>query len=216
MFMVGAIFITFGVLFCYYPETLMSLEPAVYYNSAFIQLGFFQVDKIMIAAGFFMCLASLCSCNSVCTTLFHVVSFIIIIVCIVIMSVSINNFSTKAINHKIELNMREEIKYFDPKKASDNLWSLIQQDLQCCGLTNGSDWKENTFYAGGAAVPDSCCKNVTKNCGETADPEDLFQDGCLPLFEDQVFSYFWVVVMAVTIFSIIGLLLVCSCCFQIC
>ena len=206
MFVIGAIFIGFGVLFCYYPDDVMLLEPAVYFNSAFIHLGFFQIDKIMIAAGFFMCLASICSCNSVCTAFFHFVAFIIIFVCIVIMSMSLNDFNNKEINNKIELNMREELRYFDPNKTSDNIWSLIQQDLECCGLSNSSDWQESTYYSEGT-VPDSCCKNFTKTCGEFAGKEDLYQDGCLELFEDQVFSYFWVVVMLLTVCTIIGLLL---------
>ena len=215
LFFVGAIFITFGVLFCYYPDIVMTIEPAIYYNNALIQLGLFQIDKIMIAAGFFMCLASICSCVSACTAFFHIIAFIIILVCIVIMSITLHDFNNEAIKDKIESNMKIELKSFDNSTTEKNIWSFIQQDLHCCGISNSSDWLENNYYANGS-VPDSCCKNITNNCGESAGPDEIFQDGCLLLFEGQVFSHFWMVVVLLTALCIVGAVVACSCCFQIC
>eukprot|EP00092_Neocalanus_flemingeri_P100385 GFUD01128209.1.p1 GENE.GFUD01128209.1~~GFUD01128209.1.p1 ORF type:complete len:113 (-),score=25.10 GFUD01128209.1:36-332(-) len=78
------------------------------------------------------------------------------------MSITINDFNNEAITDKIEENMRSELKTFD-NKTVENIWSFIQQDLHCCGITNSSDWQENSHYASGA-VPDSCCMNVTNFC----------------------------------------------------
>eukprot|EP00092_Neocalanus_flemingeri_P021548 GFUD01023370.1.p1 GENE.GFUD01023370.1~~GFUD01023370.1.p1 ORF type:complete len:269 (-),score=30.29 GFUD01023370.1:93-899(-) len=214
LFIIGAVFIAFGVLFCYYPDTVRSIELAIYYNTAFIQLGFFQINNILIAAGFFMCMASICCFSTICTGFFHFITFIIILVCIIIMSITINDFNNEAITDKIEENMRSELKTFD-NKTVEIIWSFIQQGLHCCGITNSSDWQENSHYASGT-VPDSCCKNVTNLCGETARSVDLFQHGCLHLFGQQVFSHFWMVVMLLSGFCIINGLVVCSCCFQTC
>uniref|UniRef100_A0A3B5B0Y3 Tetraspanin n=1 Tax=Stegastes partitus TaxID=144197 RepID=A0A3B5B0Y3_9TELE len=40
----------------------------------------------------------------------------------------------------------------------------LQEDLKCCGVTNSSDWR--SFAPDGNSVPDSCCVNVTANCGK--------------------------------------------------
>ena len=161
-----------------------------------------------------MCLASIFSCSECCTAFFHVLAFIIIIVCIVIMSITVSDFNNNAISDKIEINMKKELQEFD-NQTGGTLWSFIQQDLQCCGVFNSSDWLDNKYYANGT-VPDSCCKNVSSSCGETAGPDDIFPDGCLFLFEDQIFSYFWLVVMLLSCLCVIGGLLICSCCFQVC
>merc|ERR1719498_670237 len=60
------------------------------------------------------------------------------------------------------------------KEAVDRM----QEDLECCGVTNTSDWR--SFTAEGNSVPDSCCVNVTKDCGIGAmsDPVKVHQQGC--------------------------------------
>ena len=214
LFIVGALFIALGVIFGYYPDLVISVDSAVYYNSSFIHLGFFQLDKIMIAAGFFMCLASIVRCYPCCRAFFHIIAFIIIFVCIIIMSLTVHNFDDKAINDKIENNMKKELQAFE-NKTEGSIWSFIQQDLQCCGIFNSSDWQENIHYANGS-VPDSCCKNVTSSCGEIAGPEDIYPNGCLLLFEDQIFSSFWLVVVLLSSLCVIGGLVICSCCCQVC
>uniref|UniRef100_A0A3Q3ID86 Tetraspanin n=1 Tax=Monopterus albus TaxID=43700 RepID=A0A3Q3ID86_MONAL len=45
------------------------------------------------------------------------------------------------------------------KKAVDKL----QEDVQCCGVNSTSDWAN--FKPNKNSVPDSCCVNVTKDCG---------------------------------------------------
>ncbi len=51
----------------------------------------------------------------------------------------------------------------------------LRVQLKCCGVNSSSDWKN--FGAEGNSVPDSCCVNVTKNCGLGAmtDPAKVYQ-----------------------------------------
>jgi len=42
--------------------------------------------------------------------------------------------------------------------------SFVQN--KCCGVTDYKDWHKNKDYNASNSVPDSCCKTVTKGCGE--------------------------------------------------
>ncbi|KAM8934467.1 CD63 antigen-like [Pelodytes ibericus] len=61
--------------------------------------------------------------------------------------------------------------------ALDNL----QQEFQCCGANNFTDWYNSTSTLSATSVPRSCCKNVQPKCG--ADPlvnvDKIYQEGCV-------------------------------------
>ncbi|XP_026990368.1 CD63 antigen [Tachysurus fulvidraco] len=62
----------------------------------------------------------------------------------------------------VDTGLKEAIKNYtnpDIKTEVDNL----QKWLNCCGAVNSSDWVN--FKPDKISVPDSCCKNVTDNCG---------------------------------------------------
>lgn len=40
----------------------------------------------------------------------------------------------------------------------------VAPQLKCCGVNSSADWR--TFAVDGNTVPDSCCVNVTKDCGK--------------------------------------------------
>ncbi|KAG9333980.1 hypothetical protein JZ751_009296 [Albula glossodonta] len=68
----------------------------------------------------------------------------------------------------------------DFRKSMDKL----QEDLKCCGANSSSDWAN--FAADHLSVPDSCCKNVTVNCGEgnMKNANLVYQEGCQRAVED--------------------------------
>ena len=214
LFVLGVLFISTGVMFCYYPGLVFSIEPSVYYNFSFLSFVFIQnLDKVMLSAGVFLCLTSLLPCcSSCCMAFFHIITFIIILVCIVIMGIAVHSFDRENINVEIKENMENKLKSFD-NKTEESFWNFIRQDLKCCGIFNSSDWQENTLHSNGT-MPDSCCLNIYKSCGKTAGPGDLFSAGCFPLLEEQVFSYYLVMVMVLSFFSVTGGLVFCSCCCQ--
>ncbi|XP_034641892.1 tetraspanin-7-like [Trachemys scripta elegans] len=41
----------------------------------------------------------------------------------------------------------------------------LQEKFQCCGAQNYTDWFNTTFGSLNSAVPNSCCKIITKSCG---------------------------------------------------
>ena len=87
----------------------------------------------------------------------------------------------------------------------------MQQDLHCCGILNSSDWQENTLFTNGS-VPDSCCRNVTIKCGISAQPGQIFHDGCLALAQDYVRLRI-LAILLLAILCVIVVLLIGSSCF---
>ncbi|CAM4533814.1 unnamed protein product [Lepidochelys olivacea] len=57
----------------------------------------------------------------------------------------------------------------------------LQENFQCCGAQNYTDWFNTTFGSLSSAVPNSCCKMVTKSCGMNLsnDTANINQQGCI-------------------------------------
>ncbi|KAF4077952.1 hypothetical protein AMELA_G00193770 [Ameiurus melas] len=89
----------------------------------------------------------------------------------------------------------------------------IQQELKCCGAVNASDW---VFYkSNNISVPDSCCKNVTLNCGDGAlkDTNKIYIEGCGAALESLLKkNLLWVGVAALVIafIEILGIVFACT------
>ncbi|XP_040909565.1 CD63 antigen [Toxotes jaculatrix] len=88
----------------------------------------------------------------------------------------------------------------------------LQEDLKCCGVNSSADWRN--FRPDRNSVPDSCCVNVTTNCGvgTMTDPTKVHQQGC----HDAVVALLkkniqWVIVAALVIafLQIMGIVFAC-------
>ena len=213
-FILGALLICLGVISCYYPHHVFLLHNSLYYNIFFIKFGLFSLDKIFIAVGVFICFNSLFCCDSCSKTFLNCIILIIFFVCIGIMSTSIINYSKESMSYKIGQSMMEKVESFD-NKTEESFLNVIQQELQCCGVSNRSDWTSNTLYKTGS-VPDSCCKNISLLCGESADPDDIHEKtGCLLKLEEQV-SYYTTMVLVIIVLCVTTFLTIlfalCNCC----
>ncbi|XP_054629582.1 tetraspanin 36 [Dunckerocampus dactyliophorus] len=99
----------------------------------------------------------------------------------------------------------------DPEtKAVD----YLQTELQCCGVSNYSDWSNTTWYRNhNRTVPLSCCKNVTAQCTGKMDELDLLNlEGCeakLELLLQDILGYAMLVILAFAIVKVFGMLSVC-------
>lgn len=74
----------------------------------------------------------------------------------------------------IQEEMEDSIsKYNEPEYKQ--AWDVMQSDLECCGITDSSDWTD-----GGMTIPGSCCINDDgadpPTC--TSNPANLYTDGC--------------------------------------
>nr|XP_057907049.1 CD63 antigen [Doryrhamphus excisus]XP_057907050.1 CD63 antigen [Doryrhamphus excisus] len=76
----------------------------------------------------------------------------------------------------------------------------LQEDLKCCGMNSSSDWR--SFRPDGNSVPDSCCLNVSTNCGIGAmrDSAKVYQEGCRKAVEDLLKKNIqWVIIAALVL-----------------
>jgi len=72
-------------------------------------------------------------------------------------------------------------------------WDEIQIRFHCCGVANYTDWSRADKYMANNDLPDSCCRRVTRSCGEhqrdgqsvrvafadDADTSSVFTQGCV-------------------------------------
>ncbi|XP_026092806.1 CD63 antigen-like [Carassius auratus] len=89
----------------------------------------------------------------------------------------------------------------------------IQQEQKCCGQNSSLDWLNSKFLAPDS-VPDSCCKNITKDCGEGAirDTRKIYTVGCQPImdkFLKQIILYISVPALVIGLVQITGIVLSC-------
>ena len=73
----------------------------------------------------------------------------------------------------IETGFQVNIQRFNSSTAVEDTVNFIQSNLQCCGVTNVTDWD-------GQTLPDSCCSN---NDCEDNEP---FSVGCLSLIQSKI------------------------------
>ncbi|XP_061909356.1 CD63 antigen [Entelurus aequoreus] len=88
----------------------------------------------------------------------------------------------------------------------------MQEDLKCCGVNNSSDWR--SFQPDETSVPDSCCLNVSTNCGVGAmtDSAKVYQEGCRSAVEDLLRKNIqWVIIAALVLalVEIMGVVFAC-------
>ncbi|XP_053499856.1 CD63 antigen [Ictalurus furcatus] len=89
----------------------------------------------------------------------------------------------------------------------------LQKELKCCGAVNASDWA--FFKPDKNSVPDSCCKNISTNCGAGAlkDANKIYTEGCGAALENLIKkNILWVGVAALVIafIEILGVVFACT------
>ncbi|XP_053538426.1 CD63 antigen-like [Ictalurus punctatus] len=97
----------------------------------------------------------------------------------------------------------------DVRKGLDEL----QEELKCCGAVNSSDWM--FFKPDKNSIPDSCCKNVSTNCGAGAlnDAHKIYIEGCGAALETAIKkNLLWVGVAALVIafIELLGVVFACT------
>ncbi|XP_013871689.1 CD63 antigen [Austrofundulus limnaeus] len=103
-------------------------------------------------------------------------------------------------------------KYGNSSKETQDAVDKLQETWKCCGVNSSSDWKN--FSPDGGTVPDSCCLNVTKNCGKgtMTDASKVYQKGCHDVLETFIRNNIqWVIIAAVVIavLQVLGVVFAC-------
>ncbi|XP_046896943.1 CD63 antigen [Hypomesus transpacificus] len=104
------------------------------------------------------------------------------------------------------------IKYNNGTKDFREAVDKLQESLHCCGVNSSADWVR--YKPDGNSVPESCCINVTVNCGTGTmhNPATVNQKGCQTAVEAVLKkNILWVVVAALVIafLQVTGIIFAC-------
>jgi len=95
----------------------------------------------------------------------------IIIVFIIQVIVGILAFIYRERTHNtISEQMQFAVKGYRHNDEIQQAIDYLQQKYSCCGLTSPKDWDDNPVYScanGNCGVPESCCREPQKGCGNT-------------------------------------------------
>nr|XP_006136795.1 tetraspanin-36-like isoform X2 [Pelodiscus sinensis] len=115
----------------------------------------------------------------------------------------------------VQGTMRTVFQKYDGKSSESGVVDYLQEQLQCCGVTNYTDWITTQWFntTGNNSVPLSCCKQDIKNCtGDLKEPQVLNAQGCAGKVEDglqNVLTYAMLVILGFAIIKFFGMLSVC-------
>lgn len=80
-----------------------------------------------------------------------------------------------------------------PNHPGNEAVDAVQQQLQCCGIYNYTDWcvllptHPNHLQRGPVSAPQSCCKEAALDCTDHGSrPRNLFEEGCLQKLEKRL------------------------------
>lgn len=168
---------------------------------------FMGAAYILIATGaltsliaFFGCLGAI---KEIRCMLLTYALFLFILLVVMLVGGILGYVFREKVKHTMEQEMYSSIKLYSEKRSVRKAWDETQDTLQCCGVTNFTNWRGN--------IPDSCCKYVNgrkSNC-KSFPYVDIYTNGCLNVTEKYVKEHASIIgaaavtVSCLTIFGII-------------
>lgn len=97
-------------------------------------------------------------------------------------------------------------------------WDHMQETLHCCGISNYSDWQNNTWFENNNDVPESCCRQLGCDVTVRNKPVEIaekiiFVDACADKLLDWASNKMGIIigiVCGVAGIQIVGVLLSCA------
>ncbi|KAG7156996.1 CD151 antigen-like [Homarus americanus] len=96
----------------------------------------------------------------------------------------------------------------------------MQMEYHCCGALTFSQWRDSLWLHDNPdlnnSVPDSCCKTPSPYCGVRDHPSNIWYNGCIHQFEDELGRHLLIlgaVGCGICLIQVFGMIL--SCCLYI-
>ncbi|KAM4882862.1 CD63 antigen [Thomomys bottae] len=136
---------------------------------------------VIIAVGVFLFLVAFVGCCGTCKENYCLmITFAIFLSLIVLVEVAVAIsgyvFKDKIVT-EFDKDFRQQMKNYS-KNNTASILDKLQEEFSCCGASNYTDW-ENAYGMPKDQVPDSCCVNVTQNCGIGFKVETINTKGCV-------------------------------------
>ncbi|XP_064634844.1 tetraspanin-9-like [Lineus longissimus] len=117
---------------------------------------------------------------------------------------------------ELKILMKDELQYgiravypipgVDDPSGLRATWDGMQSALQCCGVTNYTDWFTCNGWKKQNWVPDTCCLDISKNCGKSKDPNKWQSKGCLEEILYVMQQQYYVLGVVAIVFAVIQIM----------
>ncbi|XP_021542839.1 CD63 antigen [Neomonachus schauinslandi] len=137
---------------------------------------------VIIAVGAFLFLVAFMGCCGACKENYCLmITFAIFLSLIMLVEVAAA-IAGYVFRDKVMLEFNKDFRQQMQNYRKDNRTTLaldkMQEDFKCCGAANYTDWESVPSVPKGQ-VPDSCCINVTKDCGVSFQVKNIYPEGCV-------------------------------------
>ncbi|XP_025738584.1 CD63 antigen [Callorhinus ursinus] len=137
---------------------------------------------VIIAVGAFLFLVAFVGCCGACKENYCLmITFAIFLSLIMLVEVAAA-IAGYVFRDKVMLEFNKDFRQQMRNYRKDNRTTLaldkMQEDFKCCGAANYTDWEGISSMLKGQ-VPDSCCINVTKDCGVSFHVKNIYTEGCV-------------------------------------
>ncbi|KPP66561.1 CD63 antigen-like [Scleropages formosus] len=112
----------------------------------------------------------------------------------------------------VDEGLKDMVNQYNQSEKIREAMDDMQKELKCCGINSTSDWRD--FGTDQKSVPDSCCKNVSTDCGKGSmhDSAKVYQEGCEKAVVDLLQKNVkWVIVgaLVIAVVQILGIVFAC-------
>ncbi|XP_006859457.1 PREDICTED: CD63 antigen isoform X2 [Chrysochloris asiatica] len=140
------------------------------------------LPAVIIAVGTFLFLVAFVGCCGACKENYYLmITFVVFLslITLVEMAAAIAGyvFRDKVIS-EFKKGFQQQMQSYPKDNITAPFLDEMQQNFKCCGAFNYTDW-ENIPLVPKNRIPDSCCVNVTKNCGVNFNVKDINTEGCV-------------------------------------
>jgi tetraspanin-4 len=180
-----------------------SLAPSLNFLSATVLC--IGAGVLILVIGFFGCCGAIMENQCMLLTYFILVIliFLLEIVASVLAFVFRNEIDNRVKKELLEGIRKKWVPLVSSGQGEEGLtegWAYVQQQLECCGVNNYTDWYKINAWSTVDKVPPECCKDNSTSCSR---PDQYFQKGCLNSIKEILMGNLYIVgITCVTIILI--------------
>lgn len=141
----------------------------------------FLLPVVIIAVGAFLFLVAFVGCCGACKENYCLmITFAIFLSLIMLVEVAaaIAGYVFRdKVRSEFNKDFRQQMKNYPKDNQTASILDKMQKDFECCGAANYTDWEKIPTMTN--RVPDSCCVNITHNCGVNFIVKDIHTEGCV-------------------------------------
>ncbi|XP_021571171.1 CD63 antigen isoform X2 [Carlito syrichta] len=183
---------------------------------AFCATPGFLLPVVIIAVGAFLFLVAFVGCCGACKENYCLmITFAVFLSLILLVEVAaaIAGYVFRdTVKSEFNKDFRQQMqKYAGNNKTAAAILDGLQQEFNCCGAANYTDW-ESIPSMGKNRVPDSCCINVTAGCGVNFREKEIHKEGCVDKIGDWLRKNVLVVAAAalgIAFVEVLGIIFAC-------